>query len=58
MFVMHWPGLLVLFPLTAQPAASWQAMAEGKAPTAALADGSAPTACRMCIHAGNAGQSA
>ena len=54
-YVMHWPGLLILFPLNALPAASWQDMQQGRAPPTALADGRAPVACRMCIHAGNAG---
>lgn len=55
MFVMHWRGLLILFPLSAQPAASWQDMQQGRALPATLANGTAPVACRICIHASNAG---
>ena len=54
-FVMHWPGLLILFTLNTQPAASWHDMQQGRAPSGALADGTAPVACRMCVHASNAG---
>lgn len=54
-FVMHWPGLLIIFPLSAQSLASWQDMQQGKALPAALASGTAPVACRMCIHASKAG---
>ena len=54
---MHWPGLLVLFPIASQHAASWQDMQQGGALPLALPDGTAPVASRLCIHAGNAGKS-
>ena len=50
-YVMHWPGLLVLFPVAPQQADSWQ----GGACPPALPHGSAPVASRLCIHAGPAG---
>ncbi|DBA89846.1 TPA: hypothetical protein ACH3X2_004708 [Trebouxia sp. C0005] len=53
-YVMHWPGLLVLFPIASQHAASWQDMQQGRALPLALPDGTAPVASRLCIHAGNA----
>ncbi|KAL0021548.1 hypothetical protein WJX77_007325 [Trebouxia sp. C0004] len=53
-YVMHWPGLLVLFPIASQHAASWQDMQQGGAVPLALPDGTAPVASRLCIHAGNA----
>ncbi len=55
-YVMHWPGLLVLFPIAAQHAASWQDMQQGGALPLTLPDGAAPVASRLCIHAGNAGK--
>ncbi len=54
---MHWPGLLVLFPIASQHAASWQDMQQGGALPLALPDGTAQVASRLCIHAGNAGKS-
>lgn len=54
-FVMHWPGLLILFPLSTQPAANWQDMQQGRPLPTALPNGTAPVACRMCVHASNAG---
>lgn len=56
-YVMHWPGLVALFPIAAQHAASWQNMQQGGALPLALPNGSAPVASRLCIHAGNAGES-
>ena len=56
-FVMHWPGLLILFPLSTQPAASWQDMQQGRPLPVALPNGTAPVACRMCVHGSNAGTS-
>ena len=53
---MHWPGLLILFPIASQHAASWQDMQQGGALPLALPDGTAPVASRLCIHAGNAGK--
>ncbi|KAL0047925.1 hypothetical protein WJX82_003400 [Trebouxia sp. C0006] len=53
-YVMHWPGLLVLFPIASQHAASWQDMQQGGALPLALPGGTAPVASRLCIHAGNA----
>ena len=58
MFVMHWPGLLILFPLSAQCAASWQDMQQGRALPVVLPNGTAPVACRICIHASKAGMMA
>ena len=55
-YVMHWPGLLVLFPIASQHAASWQDMQQGGALPLALPGGTAPVASRLCIHAGNAGK--
>ena len=56
-YVMHWPGLVVLFPVAAQHAASWQNMQQGGALPLALPSGTALVASRLCIHAGNAGES-
>lgn len=53
-YVMHWPGLLVLFPIASEHAASWQDMQQGGALPLALPDGTAPVASRLCIHAGSA----
>lgn len=50
-YVMHWPGLLAVYPA----AAAESAMQQGKTAPSALGGAAAPAAKRLCIFAGSAG---
>lgn len=54
-YVMHWPGLLAVFPWSAHDTGSWQDLQQGRAVPGAQGIGAAPTATRLCIFAGSAG---
>lgn len=53
MYVLHYPGLLFLFPIPAQHAEHCSSRS-GDLPLE-LPDGSTPIAARICIYAGPAG---